>query len=61
MDCSCNTHLIYFVIDDNRIDNMDYHFYRKNTDNSWTHKRGSGNVVDTDALALILDIKPIAC
>lgn len=46
IDCGCNNHMVFLAIDQNK---YDFHFYRKNSNNYWTHKPGSLEVLHKDS------------
>jgi len=45
-ECPCGRHKVYLVID---IDGRDYHWYRQDSDGTWSHKRGPTEVTNLDA------------
>ena len=48
--CSPYTYKVALVVDPGN----DYHWYRQNADGTWSHKRGNGPVINTDASGNII-------
>ena len=47
--CPIGTYKIALVVDNNE-PSVDYHWYRQNSDGTWSHKRGNTEVTNLDAL-----------
>lgn len=47
-EIECTNYRIALVID-NKGDNIDYHFYRQDSNNKWSHKAGDNEVSNVDA------------
>ena len=46
--CSSGSYKVALVLDLS-VPNLDYHWYRQNPDGTWSHKRGSTEVINYDA------------
>lgn len=47
-EIECTNYRIALVVDNNG-DNIDYHFYRQDSNNKWSHKAGDSEVSNVDA------------
>ena len=52
--CPCNYRKAALVLADSTM-NMDYHFYRQDSDGKWSHKPGQTNVANVDASGKPID------